>query len=101
VHGIPLRLYLLRVVIPAVRPTLFISFLLVGLLAAADVCSTLLLQPPGETTFGGRIFAVMDNASVRLVACLCLVYLFGGFLAVAACFGLGALRNRVSEFPAL
>ena len=93
IHGVPKSSYLLRVVVPAIRPALFLSFLVVSLLAMADVSSTMLLQPPGQTTFGARIYSVMDNASARLVACLCLLYLSGGFLLVAACFAPGSIRG--------
>ena len=70
------------VLLPLLLPALIASTLAVAVLAAAEVAPTLLLQPPGETTFPGRLFSMMDNASERLVAALATVYLGGATLAV-------------------
>jgi iron(III) transport system permease protein len=82
VHGLSRWTYLCRILLPLLRPAIFTSMLAIGLLALADVSSTMLLAPPGETTYPGRIFAVMDNASQRMVASLCLVYVAAAGLPV-------------------
>jgi len=94
VHGVPGRLYLLKILAPCLAPTLVTSILVVGLLSAADSSTTLLLQPPGETTFAGRIFAIMDNSSERLVASFCLVYLIVGTVLVFAFLWLHAFQRK-------
>lgn len=80
-HGVPLMSYLCRVGLPRMVPALVASMVIAGLLAAADVPSTMLLAPPGSITFPGRLFTVMDNASQHLVASLCLTYLLAGLVA--------------------
>lgn len=71
-----------RVLVPQVLPAVLASALAVAILAVAEVSSTLLLQPPGETTFPGRLFSMMDNASERLVASLAAVYLGAALIGV-------------------
>ncbi len=71
-----------RVLVPQVLPAVTASALAVAILAVAEVSSTLLLQSPGETTFPGRLFSMMDNASERLVASLAAVYLGAALLGV-------------------
>jgi hypothetical protein len=90
-HGISAYSYLRKVVVPVLRPTLLLSVVVISLLAAADVSTTLLIQPPGAATFPARIFAVMDNASERLVAALCLLYVGASVLVLA----LGLIIYRV------
>lgn len=50
-------------------------FILIALFTLADVSSMTLLQPPGGASFGSHLFAVMDAASEKTVAGLCVVYL--------------------------
>jgi ABC-type Fe3+ transport system permease subunit len=85
-HGVPLVSYLCRVGLPRMLPALLASVVIAGLLAAADVPSTMLLAPPGSITFPGRLFAVMDNASQHLVASLCLTYLLAGLVAAGVLY---------------
>lgn len=91
VHGVPLRHYGLRVLVPFLAPTFGLGVLLVALMATADVGTVLLLQPPGESSLPASIFTVMANAPESLVAALCLVYVAIAGLAV----GLGGLGISV------
>lgn len=75
VHGVPLRRYLWRVVLPWLAPSMIAAALLVALLAAADVGTVLLLHPPGFQSLPLNIFTVMANAPESLVASLCLIYI--------------------------
>ncbi len=75
VHGVPLRRYLLRVVLPWLAPGTIAAALLVALLAAGDVGTVLLLHPPGFQSLPLNIFTVMANAPESLVASLCLIYI--------------------------
>jgi iron(III) transport system permease protein len=99
VHGLPVVTYLRRVLLPRLLPSILVSLTVISLLAMADVSSTLLLAPPGETTYAGRIFSVMDNASERLVAALCLGYLVFAGLPVLLLFWLGTGRPRGKAVP--
>lgn len=74
-HGVSVGRFLSRVLAPALAPWAAVAGLLVGLLCLSDTTSLVLLQPPGATTYAGRIFAMMDNASAGLTAALCLFYL--------------------------
>jgi iron(III) transport system permease protein len=75
IHGLSLRRYLLRVVVPYLLPALAVSELLVALLATADVGTVLLVHPPGQGSLPLAIFTVMSNAPEALVASVCLLYL--------------------------
>jgi ABC-type Fe3+ transport system permease subunit len=74
VHGVPLTIYLRRVVAPFFLPTVAVTVLLVSLLATADVGTVLLLHPPGEPSLPLAIFTVMANAPESLVASLSMAY---------------------------
>lgn len=90
VHGIPLRIYLGRVLLPWLLPAALLSALLCALIASADVGTVLLLHPPGEASLPLAIFTVMANAPESLVGALCLAYLGGA--AVLMALGLGLAR---------
>lgn len=83
VHGVPLRVYLGRVLAPWLWPAAATSGVLAGLLALCDISSMLLLHPPGRGSLPLSIFTVMANAPESLSASLCLIYI-GGFAAVLA-----------------
>ncbi len=83
VHGIPLRTYFRRVLVPWVLPAAAITTLLIALLATADVTTVLLLSPPGGESLPLAIFTVMANSPEGLVASLCLIYLLGVLLLMA------------------
>ena len=85
-HGVSVISYVFKVGLPQTLPMLAASFVIAGLLAAADVPSTMLLAPPGRITLPGKLFAVMDNASEQLVASLCLTYLAAGLMAAATLY---------------
>jgi ABC-type Fe3+ transport system permease subunit len=74
IQGISIWRYGLRVQLPMVSGAVLTSVVVVGLLALADVSTASLLQQPGHSTFGGHLFAVMDNSSEKNVAALCAVY---------------------------
>jgi ABC-type Fe3+ transport system permease subunit len=94
VHGVPAWQMAARVWLPWLGPALMASVIAVALLALSDVGTSQLLQPPGGSTFALRLFAVMDNASERLVAALCLVYLITGALAATAVFAVSGAWQK-------
>lgn len=96
VHGISRRCYATRVLIPQLFPVLLATGLVVAYLAGAEVSSTLLLQPPGSSTFPGRLFSMMDNASERLVAALAGVYLLCGVAILFLAVTLARWHRRLS-----
>ncbi len=82
-HGISLRAFAGRILLPALAPSLAVAAALVALLAASDLCAVQLLHPPGRPSFALSIATVMANAPESIVAALCVVYLiFGGALAL-------------------
>jgi ABC-type Fe3+ transport system permease subunit len=83
VHGLPLRRYLGRVLIPWLLPAAGISALLIALLATADITAALLLTPPGGGSLPLAIFTVMANAPEALVGALCLLYIGTAALVLA------------------
>jgi len=94
VHGVSAWQMAARVWLPWLGPALVASVIAVALLALADVGTSQLLQPPGGSTFALRLFAVMDNASERLVAALCLVYLLAGTVAALLAFAVGGAWRK-------
>jgi iron(III) transport system permease protein len=84
IPGVPLRIYLLRVIVPWLWPVAAVSALLAGLLAIGDISSMLLLHPPGNGSLPLAIFTVMANAPESLVASLCLIYVMGFAVVLAA-----------------
>jgi ABC-type Fe3+ transport system permease subunit len=94
VSGVPLGVYLRRVVSPFFLPTLMVAMLLASLLAAADVGTVLLLHPPGEASLPLAIFSVMANAPESLVASLCLVYVLVAGTLLAALLGFAGRSHR-------
>lgn len=84
VHGVPLRSYLRRVLLPWVLPAATITALLIALLATADVTTALLLSPPGGESLPLAIFTIMANAPEALVGTLCLLYVGGAGILLAA-----------------
>lgn len=81
VHGVRLPVYLRKVLLPWLVPSLLVAGVLSALISTSDVTSALLLHPPGEGSFPLAIFSVMANAPESLTASLCLLYL-GAALAV-------------------
>ena len=88
VHGVPLRTYLRRVLVPWVFPAAAITALLIALLATADVTTILLLSPPGGDSLPLAIFTIMANAPEALVGTLCLLYVGGAGILLATVSGL-------------
>jgi ABC-type Fe3+ transport system permease subunit len=74
-HGVTAPRLFFCVILPKVTPAIVVSLLLVMVLAAADITTTHLLQPPGSQTLPVAIFTVMANSPEGLVASLCLLYL--------------------------
>lgn len=94
IHAVPAGRFMLVVGLPLLwRPAAGV-FVLVALLALADVSTTMLLQAPGASSYGTRLFAVMDNSPEKLVAALCLGQAALPLLAVAAYAILAALIPR-------
>lgn len=81
VHGVPIRTYVRRVVVPFLLPAAAAAGLLAALLATADVSTVALLHPPGETSLPLAVFTIMANAPESLVASLCLAYV-GSAIAI-------------------
>jgi len=88
-HGVPFWKWLLRVVLPHLRPSLMVCVLVIALLSLAEVSTTLLLQPPGQASFPARIFSVLDNISERALAALCVVYISAGATLLSLFFVIG------------
>jgi len=93
VHGMPLRPYLRQVLLPWLAPAAGISGVAVALFAVADIYSALLLHPPGESSLPLAIFTVQANAPETFVASLCLAYLGGAALLLAALVPLFTTRT--------
>jgi iron(III) transport system permease protein len=74
-HGVADISFFIRVVMPALRPALLVAFVLVSVLASADITTQLLLQPAGRQSLPVAIFTVMANSPEGLVASLSLAYL--------------------------
>lgn len=91
VHGVAPVCLLSRVVLPLLAPTLLVVLVLVAVLAAADITTTHLLQPPGSQSLPVAIFTVMANSPEGLVASLCLLYL----LSVALLLGVASQLPRL------
>ncbi len=83
IHGISMGTYLRRVMLPFLLPAGLLSWMLIALLATADVGTVLLLHPPGAGSLPLAIFTVMANAPESLVAALCVLYLALATLALA------------------
>jgi iron(III) transport system permease protein len=73
-HGVPGPLFFRRVALPLVLPGMGAAMLLVAVLSAADITTTLLLEPPGRQTLPVAIFTIMANSPEGLVASVCLAY---------------------------
>ena len=74
-HGVTSHRFFFGVTLPNVAPAIIVSALLVMVLAASDITTTHLLQPPGAQSLPVAIFTVMANSPEGLVASLCLLYL--------------------------
>jgi len=96
VHGVPLRVYLGRVLLPWLLPAALLTALLCALIASADVSTVLLLHPPGEASLPLAIFTVMANAPESLVGALCLVYLGGAAILLALGIALTRFIRRTA-----
>ncbi len=81
-HGVPAARFLGRVILPILKPSLLVSFVLVVVLSSADVTTVLLLHPPGRMSLPVALFTVMANSPEGLVASLCLLYLGGVTLLI-------------------
>ena len=97
VHGVPLRTYLRRVLIPWVLPAAAITALLTALLATADVTTVLLLSPPGGESLPLAIFTIMANAPEALVGTLCLLYVGGAGMLLAVISGALTIPRKPSS----
>ena len=93
VHGVSLRTYLRRVMLPFLLPVGSVSVLLVALLATADISTVLLLHPPGERSLPLAIVTVMANAPETLVASLCLVYVTAAVGLLMAAWTIAGRRS--------
>jgi iron(III) transport system permease protein len=90
-HGVSLPTYVCRVVVPFLLPSGLVAFLLVALLATADLDTVLLLRPAGEDSFPVVIAVNEGTGREGFKAALSLLY-----VAVAAGLltGLWALVRR-------
>ena len=93
-HGVPAVQYHWKVTLPQLLPFLICAFLLVALQTAADVSSTLILLPPGASTFTTRIFGVIDSTTDRTLSALCLLYIGAGVAPLGVMSILSGLRRR-------
>jgi iron(III) transport system permease protein len=76
-HGVPLLLYIRRVLGPLFLPSVTLGCVIVALEGTADVGTALLLRPPGADSIPVQIFTVMANAPEALVAAMCFIYIGG------------------------
>jgi iron(III) transport system permease protein len=83
-HGVAAPRFFVRVVLPNLGSAILVSLLLVMVLAAADITTTHMLQPPGSQSLPVGIFTVMANSREGFVASLCLLYLLCVVLLLAA-----------------
>ncbi|MCH7489566.1 MAG: ABC transporter permease subunit, partial [Gemmatimonadetes bacterium] len=68
IHGVSSGRMFVRVTLARLMPAIIVSLLLVMVLAAADITTTHLLQPPGWQSLPVAIFTVMANSPAGLVA---------------------------------
>lgn len=94
VHGVSAPRLFVCVILPNLTSAIVVSLLLVMVLAAADITTTHLLQPPGSQSLPVAIFTVMANSPEGLVASLCLLYLLCVVLLLAAAAQLPRLWSR-------
>ncbi len=96
IHGVSTGRLLVRVILAMLMPAIIVSLLLVAVLAAADITTTHLLQPPGSQSLPVAIFTVMANSPEGLVASLCLLYMacVAGLLIAALQFTRWLPRGR-------
>ena len=94
VHGVTGPRWWGRVVLPNIQSAILASLLLVMVLAAADITTTHLLQPPGTQSLPVAIFTVMANSPEGLVASLCLLYLSCVVLLLLIVSQLPRLKSR-------
>jgi ABC-type spermidine/putrescine transport system permease subunit II len=80
---------------PLMVPGLAVGLLVVMVLSAADVSTTLLLQPPGRQSLPVAIFTIMANSPEGLVASVCLTYVLG--VVVLMSCGVGFYRWRTKD----
>lgn len=83
IHGVGLGAFATRILIPALAPGLWLSFLTVALLASGEVGIVLLLRPPGEDSLPVALFTIMANAPAAMVAVLCVVHLLSAAVPIA------------------
>lgn len=94
-YQVPRWKRILCIHLPIRLPALVLTLLVVMILTLADVSSIALLQPPGGASFGSHLFAVMDNASEKMVASLCVVYLIVP-LSLLGLLGMATLWKNLS-----
>ena len=94
VHGVATPRLFVRIILPNLVSAIVVSLLLVMVLAAADITTTHLLQPPGAQSLPVAIFTVMANSPEGLVASLCLLYLLCVVLLLAAASQLPRFWSR-------
>jgi iron(III) transport system permease protein len=94
VHGVAAPRLFTHVILPNLGSAIIVGLLLVMVLAAADITTTHLLQPPGTQTLPSAIFTVMANSPEGLVASLCLLYLLSVVVLLAAAAQLPRVLGR-------
>lgn len=95
IHGVPGLMFFRRVTLPLMLPGLAVALLVVAVLSAADISTTLLLQPPGKQSLPVAIFTIMANSPEGFVASVCLTYILG--VVVLMFCGVGVFRWRMKD----
>lgn len=95
-HGVPGPLFFRRVVIPTVSSGICVAILLVTVLSAADITTTLLLEPPGRQTLPVAIFTIMANSPEGLVASVCSAYVLVVLVLLLGGVGVYQWRERTA-----
>ena len=84
-----------RIVLPQVRRSLLVAWVIVFTLAFGELGASVLVTPPGESTLPIRIYTLIANAPPSQVAALALLQLAVIFCPLAIT-GIGLVAQRRS-----
>lgn len=74
IHGVGRLRMFAGLLWPASAWAAVAAMIVIGAISLSDVSTGMLLQVPGESTFGNHLFARMDNSSEKLVSAMCFLY---------------------------
>jgi iron(III) transport system permease protein len=67
---------MLNILLPLLRPSLFVGFFIIFLLSFSELGTTLLIMPPGHETIPVKIYNLIHYGAYELVNALCLILIF-------------------------